>query len=49
MRYLRLILTGRIFGELDRSIDKLKDIRNSYRAMNVDIYGEELASLLNDW
>ena len=49
MKLLRLILAGRGFSELDRSIGKLKEIRDSYRAMNVAIYGEEIASLLNDW
>lgn len=49
MSYLRRMVTRWVFGELDRSIDNLKSIRDSYRAMNVDIYGEEIASLLNDW
>lgn len=37
------------FGALDRPIEKLQEIRDSYRAMNVTIYGEEMAKLLNDW
>lgn len=36
------------FSELDRQIDKLKDLRDSYRAANVAYYGEYLASLLDD-
>ena len=49
MRLLRLIFAGRAFGELDQSIGRLKEIRDSYRQMNVEIYGEEMAKLLNDW
>ena len=37
------------FVEIDQSIQKLKEIRDSYRALNIEIYGEELARLLNDW
>jgi hypothetical protein len=49
MRFLRLILLGRTFEELDVSIGKLKKIRDSYRCMNIQLYGEELAKLLNEW
>lgn len=38
-----------LFGELDRSITRLQEIRDSYRQLNVEIYGEEMASILNDW
>jgi hypothetical protein len=38
-----------LFGELDHSITRLQEIRDSYRQLNVEIYGEEMASILNDW
>ena len=38
-----------LFGELDSSITRLQEIRDSYRQLNVEIYGEEMASILNDW
>lgn len=38
-----------LFGELDNSITRLQEIRDSYRQLNVEIYGEEMASILNDW
>jgi len=49
MGILRRIVAGQAFFKLDRSIVKLKKIRDSYRSMNVEIYGEEMAKLLNDW
>ena len=49
MKFLRLLFARQGFGELDQSIGKLKEIRDSYRSMNVEIYGEEIAKLLNDW
>ena len=49
MSLLRRILAGRAFGELDQSIVRLKEIRDSYREMNIAIYGEEIAKLLNEW
>ncbi len=49
MSFLRQLFAGRAFGRLDQSIDKLKLIRDSYRAMNLEIYGEELAKALNEW
>lgn len=49
MRFLRRILMGRAFGELEMSIGKLEKIRDSYRSINIEIYGEELAELLNEW
>lgn len=49
MRLLRKIFICPGVTELDRSIGRLKEIRDSYRAMNVEIYGEEMARLLNDW
>lgn len=36
------------FSELDRQIDKLRALRDSYREANVNYYGKELAALLND-
>ena len=38
-----------LFREIDRPIETLRKVRDSYRAMNVEIYGETLAGLLNDW
>lgn len=49
MKALRLLFSASGLGQLDRSIGKLKEIRDSYREMNVHIYGEELAKILNDW
>ena len=49
MRLLRRIFAFPDLGGLDRPIEKLKEIRDSYREMNVTIYGEEMAKLLNDW
>ena len=49
MRLLRLIFGGPEFSSLNAPIEKLKGIRDSYRAINVSIYGEEMAKLLNDW
>lgn len=40
---------GGIFCQLDRSIERLQEIRDSYRELNVQIYGEQLARMLNDW
>jgi len=48
MRLVNLII-GRVFSDIDRPIGKLQEIRDSYRRLNVEIYGEEMASLLNDW
>ncbi|ACH38871.1 hypothetical protein Gbem_1857 [Citrifermentans bemidjiense Bem] len=39
---------GRTFSSLDRSLEQLQQIRDSYRRLNVIIYGEELARQLND-
>ena len=36
------------FSELDRQIDKMRDLRDSYRAANLAYYGEQLAALLDD-
>jgi len=49
LRLFNLPFLNSPFNNLDRSIDNLKDIRDSYRAMNIEIYGEEMAKLLNDW
>lgn len=48
MRVVELIM-GRIFGDLDRQIGSLQEIRDSFHRANVEIYGEELAGLLNEW
>ena len=44
----RLLFTG-LFRETDKALEGLREIRDSYRALNVEIYGEQMASLLNDW
>jgi len=49
MRYLGVMIFSRFFTEIDQPIRKLRDIRDSYRAMNVEVYGEKMAELLNDW
>jgi len=49
MRFLNMMFFGRFFSELDRPIEKLREVRDSYRALNVEIYGDEMASVLNDW
>ncbi len=36
------------FSELDRQIDKMRELRDSYRAANRAFYGEQLAALLDD-
>ena len=43
------MLFGSLFREIDRPMEMLREVRDSYRAMNVLIYGEKLASILNDW
>jgi hypothetical protein len=43
------MLLGRLFSEIDRPLEALREIRDSYREMNVEIYGEQLARVLNDW
>lgn len=40
---------GGLFGELDKSLEQLQEIRDSYRQLNIEIYGEQLAGILNDW
>jgi len=49
MRQLHGMIFKWFFRELDPQIESLRDLRDSYRAMNVEIYGEQMASLLNDW
>ena len=49
MSYLRRMICSRFFLALDRPIEELRDVRDSYRAMNVEIYGEQMARMLNDW
>jgi len=36
------------FSELDRQIEKMRELRDSYRNANILHYGKQLASLLND-
>jgi len=36
------------FSDLDRQIAKLKELRDSYRAVNRALYGDHLAGLLDD-
>jgi len=49
MTLLNRMILASFFREIDRPIMKLREVRDSYRAMNVEIYGEALARLLNDW
>ena len=49
MRLLRWMFAYPDFSQLDGATEKLRKIRDSYRALNLEIYGEEIASLLNDW
>jgi hypothetical protein len=49
MSYLYRVLSCRHFGAIDRPMEKLREVRDSYRAMNVEIYGEQMARMLNDW
>ena len=36
------------FSKLDEEITKLRELRDSYKAANVALYGESLAELLNN-
>ena len=49
MRSLCRMIFSSFFREIDLPIARLREVRDSYRAMNVEIYGETLAKLLNDW
>jgi hypothetical protein len=49
MRHLARLMFGRFFRELDQPMETLREIRDSYRALNVEIYGERMARMLNDW
>ena len=49
MKLLSRFLFSSLFREIDQPLAMLREIRDSYRAMNVEIYGEKLASMLNDW
>jgi primosomal protein N'' len=49
MRRLVGKIFNRFFSEIDSPMEKLREVRDSYRALNVEIYGEKMASLLNDW
>lgn len=40
---------GRIFRDIDQPMERLREIRDSYRELNVEIYGEQLARILNEW
>ncbi|WP_198419423.1 hypothetical protein [Geomonas terrae] len=42
-------LFGRLFNDMDRPLERLREIRDSYRELNVEIYGEQLARILNEW
>lgn len=42
-------LYGKLFSGIDRPLERLQEIRNSYRELNVEIYGEQLARILNEW
>ncbi len=48
MRLANLVL-ARVFRRLDTSIAGLQEIRDSYRQLNVETYGEEMARMLNHW
>lgn len=49
MRTISRLFFGRFFRDLDQPMDTLREIRDSYRALNVEIYGEQMARMLNDW
>jgi hypothetical protein len=49
MRRLSRMTFSRFFSGIDRPIARLREVRDSYRALNVEIYGEEMARFLNDW
>jgi len=48
MQLIIRLLAGSAFEKLDLAIGRLRDVRDSYRALNVEIYGEEIAKILND-
>lgn len=47
MKLLNWKLTIGGLSELDCQIEKLRKLRDSYRAANVAYYGKEIADLLN--
>ena len=47
MRILCFSITLVDFSEMDKQIDKLKVLRDSYLASNRAFYGEQLAKLLD--
>lgn len=47
MKILRWKVTIGGLSELDRQIDKLRSLRDSYREANVAYYGKEIADMLN--
>ena len=49
MSRLRGMVCRWLFSGIDQPIVMLREVRDSYREMNVEIYGKELARLLNDW
>lgn len=42
-------LFGKLFCRMDRPLERLQEIRDSYRELNIEIYGEKMAEMLNDW
>jgi len=47
MKILSFNVTIGGLSELDRQIDKLRNLRDSYREANVAYYGKEIADMLN--
>ena len=48
MRFPRFRLDIFGFSELDRQIDKMRELRDSYREANIAHFGAYLASMLDD-
>jgi len=48
MRWIDELFARLAFAKLDSALGALREVRDSYRALNVEIYGEEIAKLLND-
>lgn len=49
MMRINAMIFDHFFGVINRPIEEIREIRDSYRALNIEIYGEQMASLLNDW
>lgn len=47
MKFLRRLPAISGLSELDRQIEKLRGLRNSYYEANVAYYGREIADMLN--